>query len=238
MAMFKRLHLLRYSRSAFTLIELLTVIAIIGILAAILIPTVGKVRLSAQRASALSNVRQIAMAISVYASDQKGSLPRQVENGLDWSGVLVTSGVLASDGVFASRADNTERRVLVPPSAINGLQIRSFGINSAKYTYTGGGYKSPWPKDITSTPARLESIPAHVMLVGENWGGEEENSGAYVGVPEHEGIDGYARNLYSGTGANYAFADGHAEFLSATEMNKFRADTAYVDGDGDPWKWR
>ena len=47
----------------FTLIELLTVIAIIGILAAILIPTVGKVREHAKRAKCTSNVRQLTVAL-------------------------------------------------------------------------------------------------------------------------------------------------------------------------------
>lgn len=60
----------------FTLIELLTVIAIIGILAAIIIPTVGKVRESARSSQCLSNQRQIAFAFGLYANDNKGFLPR------------------------------------------------------------------------------------------------------------------------------------------------------------------
>lgn len=59
---------------AFTLIELLTVIAIIGILAAIIIPTVSKVRKSARRAECVSNLRQIHNAIMLYADDHKGTL--------------------------------------------------------------------------------------------------------------------------------------------------------------------
>lgn len=59
-------------RSAFTLIELLTVIAIIGILAAIIIPTVGRVRESARNSTSLSNLRQIGMANQLFAQDNKG----------------------------------------------------------------------------------------------------------------------------------------------------------------------
>jgi prepilin-type N-terminal cleavage/methylation domain-containing protein len=59
----------------FTLIELLTVIAIIGILAAIIIPTVGAVRRSANKATATSNLRQIGTALLAYTSDNKGRLP-------------------------------------------------------------------------------------------------------------------------------------------------------------------
>lgn len=64
-------------RSAgFTLIELLTVIAIIGILAAIIIPTVGKVRQTAKKAQCASNLRQLALGVLLYADENKGTLPR------------------------------------------------------------------------------------------------------------------------------------------------------------------
>ncbi|MDR1283155.1 MAG: DUF1559 domain-containing protein [Opitutaceae bacterium] len=60
---------------AFTLIELLTVIAIIGILAAIVIPTAGKVRESAKRAACVSNLRQIVLAMLAYGNDHRGQPP-------------------------------------------------------------------------------------------------------------------------------------------------------------------
>ncbi|MEY4488191.1 MAG: hypothetical protein RIQ79_699 [Verrucomicrobiota bacterium] len=55
----------------FTLIELLTVIAIIGILAAILIPTVGRVREISKRARCISNVRQLGLALINSANQDK-----------------------------------------------------------------------------------------------------------------------------------------------------------------------
>lgn len=57
------------ARRAFTLIELLTVIAIVGILAAILIPTVGKVRESARKARVKTQLSQWAVAIETFRSE-------------------------------------------------------------------------------------------------------------------------------------------------------------------------
>lgn len=74
---------LRATRRAFTLIELLTVIAIIGILAAILIPTVGAVRAVAKKANCASNLREIGRLCLLYANENKGFMPaeRSTPNG-------------------------------------------------------------------------------------------------------------------------------------------------------------
>jgi general secretion pathway protein G len=68
--------------AAFTLIELLTVIAIIGILAAIIIPTVSRVRQSARRAQCTANLKSIMMAAHLYANDNKNKLPRVADPAL------------------------------------------------------------------------------------------------------------------------------------------------------------
>lgn len=57
------------------MIELLTVIAIIGILAAILIPVVGSVRAKARSAACQSNMRQVAMAATMFTFDNNSRVP-------------------------------------------------------------------------------------------------------------------------------------------------------------------
>lgn len=66
---------MRARSRAFTLIELLAVVAIIGILAAIVIGSVSKIRDAARRSTCVSNLRQIGAAFPLYAADNKGLYP-------------------------------------------------------------------------------------------------------------------------------------------------------------------
>jgi prepilin-type N-terminal cleavage/methylation domain-containing protein len=59
----------------FTLIELLVVIAIIAILAALFLPALAKAKSSGRRAACVSNLRQVGLAIHLYAQDNEGGIP-------------------------------------------------------------------------------------------------------------------------------------------------------------------
>lgn len=65
----------RQKIQGFTLLELLTVVAIIAVLCSILIPALHGVRFSAQQASCASNMRQIGSALLLYAAANDNKLP-------------------------------------------------------------------------------------------------------------------------------------------------------------------
>jgi prepilin-type N-terminal cleavage/methylation domain-containing protein len=65
--------------SAFTLIELLVVIAIIALLAALLFPAFASARGKARQASCQSGLRQIGLAIQMYATDYDGAYPWAID---------------------------------------------------------------------------------------------------------------------------------------------------------------
>ncbi len=69
-------------KKGFTLIELLVVIAIIAILAAMLLPVLGKAQEQANRSVCASNLRQLSLALHMYAQDYNEWLPTAVETCL------------------------------------------------------------------------------------------------------------------------------------------------------------
>lgn len=102
---------MRKGNSAFTLIELLTVIAIIAILAGIIVPVYGRAKDNANRSSDMSDMNSIRVALGVYREDQ-GAYPPQLLGYV----TLYTSGPNMGNVVPA-----TEAKGYVYPTRVQGI---------------------------------------------------------------------------------------------------------------------
>lgn len=132
------------TRKAFTLIELLTVIAIIGILAAIIIPVAGSVRSHARQATCASNLRQWGVASQLYLNDNKGRLPWPQNTASkpaptnNWAGAMYP--YVKGGGAVASQWADVQR-ILSP--AVLGCPIndpKEAGVGQPFFAYKMNAY--------------------------------------------------------------------------------------------------
>ena len=98
-----------FSRSAFTLIELLLVIAIIAILAALLLPSLASAKNQARRVICMSNEKQLIAAWTIYAGDNNDRL---VSNGGDLSATSTSPHLWVAGGNHGSPDTLTNRLYL------------------------------------------------------------------------------------------------------------------------------
>ncbi|PDH30444.1 MAG: hypothetical protein CNC89_00640 [Puniceicoccaceae bacterium MED-G31] len=136
------MHSKKYTNSAFTLIELLTVIAIIGILAAILIPAVGAVRQKASQAKSSSNMRQIALAYNNYSTSggrtrvigegtYSTSTPTVAADMNEWALVLAQGAGLVDAAIYLIDGDPAHAAVPELPKLVGSrISDGSFDPNA------------------------------------------------------------------------------------------------------------
>ncbi|EIP98005.1 prepilin-type N-terminal cleavage/methylation domain-containing protein [Opitutaceae bacterium TAV1] len=218
----------------FTLIELLTVIAIIGILAAIIIPTVARVRNSARTAACLSNLRQIALAGQMYANDNKMNLVPICrgtgatdagtwriplapylgldENKLGAGGVLTCPGDLATFGPYTSANEQGFRPASYGINKTIGIHEYLGSVKGQKFTDVKRPSQTIFICDITNAGNTTAAPSAWT----DRRANAEVKSYGYAYFPGDSHFDGSdAWDVFprhSGK-ANVAFYDGRAKTL-------------------------
>lgn len=103
---------------AFTLVEMLTVIAIIGILAALLLPVLAEGKARAKRIWCGNNLGQIGLAFHIYANDHHGRFPMGVPLSEGGAQEFVQNGYLVNGEFYFSY-----RQFQVMPNALGAPKI-------------------------------------------------------------------------------------------------------------------
>jgi prepilin-type N-terminal cleavage/methylation domain-containing protein len=201
--------------SGFTLIELLTVIAILGILLAIIIPTVGKARETAQRAVDASNLRELGKAAMIYAADNRDALPnpQQTSRSIDgsgeaywqWFGQLARYGGFNNPALLISDLDAAIDQTALPltvldPSVTTSPTLSADLVNLGTTSFN------------VVAGLRLND-PATTPLAFTRG---LTTTGTWTATGSSE--DDPTRGVYADTGGHIVFLGGNVEFYSVIEQ--------------------
>ncbi|EIP98549.1 prepilin-type N-terminal cleavage/methylation domain-containing protein [Opitutaceae bacterium TAV1] len=189
---------------AFTLIELLTVIAIIGILAAIIIPTVGVVRSNARATQCSSNMRQIGMACHLFAADNKGHFPyANGRNGSTKPFSWQLASYLGLENQVGSAPLPRAAGVLLCPSYKYDPNARQspYAYNPNIDPNNGGVYG----KEVWNYKATIGTASRLILLV------ESDGTDFYSPSADTGSATDAIYRRHPGNSANFCFADAHVE---------------------------
>ena len=195
----------------FTLVELLIVIAIVGLLAALLFPVFAKIREKAQETTCASNLRQLGQAFMMYAQDYDQHLPEQ------WAGRTPTDVGASS----VSTAWETYLRPYTKNKDINRCPSDTLS-KPLKIPATGITLFSSYATTFQVQGKSLAAIPASALTVLLLENKQNGNIGdidwlvQQLGKQRLQPDDGVVYeqpDFRHNEMANYLFVDGHVKSL-------------------------
>jgi prepilin-type N-terminal cleavage/methylation domain-containing protein/prepilin-type processing-associated H-X9-DG protein len=230
----------------FTLVELLVVVAVIGVLAAMILSTVASAREKGQAAQCTNNLRQLALAAVAYAAEHDGQyVPAQESsNNVRWHGVRNGTGEPfdPQKGPLAQYLGSEGRVKLCPTfrEILKGSDTFEEGTGGYGYnaTYIGGTPADPFqPERIANVPRAAGTVMFSDCAFARAAGVQEY---AFCEPWRWANPNGKLRGKlipsvhfrHSGR-ANVAWCDGHVSSEEPSELGE--ASTRY-GSDSAKWK--
>ena len=211
----------RTTIKGFTLIELLTVIAIIGILAAIIIPTVGKVRDSAKKAQCVSNLKQIGMCIGLYLNENKDMMPDSVHKPDPTKDNFIGWGEYTAPLTKLTRSTATIQKEAFNDPKANHIFNCPSDINFFRTYVANAQFMIQRQSNPTKTMrySRIPSPSTKIIITDS-----EPTPGALTGDPGPFAVNDDASNYLTKIGsrhggkANALYADFHVNTIDRTQI--------------------
>jgi len=198
--MFRNLLVAKFK--GFTLVELLVVVAIIGILAAILMPALNSAREQARRSSCISNLKEIGLGMNMYAGDWREKFPMSSTTTADTDEdfkCLIAGGAYATGPLFYCPSDRSSTKSerdqafylsSAPPPPPNETCNCNNTNPCISYAYAYG------------LTIMDEPDSCLVVDMSGNWGGDWDETLA-ASIKNH-----------ADAGVNGLYIDGHAEWIT------------------------
>jgi prepilin-type N-terminal cleavage/methylation domain-containing protein/prepilin-type processing-associated H-X9-DG protein len=223
-------------RYGFTLVELLVVISIIALLLAILMPSLSRARESAKKIRCLNNLKQIGLAVQLYAEDfDRYHIPNYIPYSRDWSTIVMSylsdGSITPGSRVYKDVNPNSYDIVYCPTmrslgyvgnsSPVTGFYT-NYAVNFLTFLYETdrfGNFLGCFRITSAASPSRIGDVfdtcgyidgpPSRSVGVGYGYhvtAGDTQQSVGWV----HGSKD---RLLQRNGKCNTLFLDGHAESL-------------------------
>jgi prepilin-type N-terminal cleavage/methylation domain-containing protein/prepilin-type processing-associated H-X9-DG protein len=191
--------------NAFTLVELLVVITVIGILASILLPTLGKAKARGEGMSCFNNVRQLQLAWLLYADEQHDHLPYNLGGTANRSSVAPLDPLNWVNGVMSWEldTDNTNQ------SLINQSSMASYVNHNLKV------YKCPSDRALSNVQRQagwLERTRSYSMNAMMGDAGSLSRTGTNVNNPGYKQF--FTLTSIPSPSSSFVFLDEHPDSIN------------------------